>query len=210
HGTSCMKLPLACLAFALSGVLTCAAQVPMPGDDGMDAEQAARLQAAQDAVGSWYTRAAEQLAASGKARDLAFAATLLEGARPAAPAASAPDGDAPSQAVRRDARVGQWRQLASARAGSDVVANVLLLQGDTAADAAVRKQALERWRKLEPDNLAPRLYAGTAAGDWLSQAGSYARLDQHYYEQLRWMQTALAAHPPGADEAGLFGDDVPG
>src|SRR5690606_5463044 len=118
HGTSCMKLPLACLAFALSGVLTCAAQVPMPGDDGMDAEQAARLQAAQDAVGSWYTRAAEQLAASGKARDLAFAATLLEGARPAAPAASAPDGDAPSQAVRRDARVGQWRQLASARAGS--------------------------------------------------------------------------------------------
>jgi len=206
---SAMKWTLACLVTLLPAAFSCAAQVPMPGDDGMDAGQAARLQAAQAAVGSWYTRVADALAASGKARDLAFAATLLEGAGQDA-AAAPPGGDAPSQAVRRDPRVGKWRQLASARAGSDVVANVLLLQGDDAADATVRKQALARWRKLEPDNLAPRLHAGGAVGDWLPQAGRDARLDQHYYEQLRWMQAALAAHPPGADELELFGgDDLP-
>src|SRR5690606_4236978 len=95
----------------------------------------------------------------------------------------------------------------SARAGSDMVANALLLQGDGAADAAVRTQALERWRKLEPDNLAPRLYDGGAVGEWLPQAGSYTRLDQHYYEQLRWMQAALVAHPPSAAERDLLGGD---
>jgi len=201
-----MKLPLACLAFALSGVLTCAAQVPVPGGQDMDADQAAWLQATQDAAGAWYTRTAEALAASGKARDLAFAATLLQLAGQDRPAGAPPGGDAPSQAVPRDPRVGKWRQLASARAGSDVVANALLLQGDGAADAAVRTQALARWRKLEPDNLAPRLYDG-AVGEWLPQAGQHARLDQHYYAQLRWMQAALAAHPPGADERELLGGD---
>ena len=205
-----MKWTLACLAVLLPVAFSCSAQVPMPGDDGMDAEQAARLRAAQDAVGAWYTRVAEQLATSGEARDLAFAATLLEGAGQAALGAGPPEGDVPSQAAPRDPRVDKWRQLASARAGSDVVANLLLLQGDRAADATVRKQALERWRKVEPDNLAPRLYAEGAVTDWLPQAGRHARLDQHYYEQLRWMQAALAALPPGMDEAGVSGGgDLP-
>src|SRR5690606_919936 len=77
---SAMKWTLACLVALLPAAFSCAAQVPMPGDDGMDAGQAARLQATQAAVGSWYARVADALAASGKARDLAFAATLLEGA----------------------------------------------------------------------------------------------------------------------------------
>src|SRR3546814_8675644 len=62
----------------------------------------------------------------------------------------------------------------------------------------------ERWQRLEPDNLAPRLHAGSAE-DWLPQAGAYARLDMHYYEQLRWIQAVLAAHPPRAAERAMFG-----
>jgi len=201
-----MKLPLVCLALVLSSALTCAAQVPVPDDDGMDAGEAADVQAAQAATEAWYARVADALAASGKPRDLAFAATLLQLAGQAGVAGAAPGGDAPSQAVQRDPRVGQWRQLASARAGSDVVANALLVQGDGAADAAVRAQALARWRKLEPDNLAPQLHAGGVA-DWLPQAGRYTRLDQHYYEQLRWMQAALAAHPQTAAQRAVLGDD---
>src|SRR3546814_2373315 len=73
-----------------------------------------------------------------------------------------------------------------------------------AATDATRGQALERWQRLEPDNLAPRLHAGSAE-DWLPQAGAYARLDMHYYEQLRWIQAVLAAHPPRAAERAMFG-----
>src|SRR3546814_13361215 len=54
------------------------------------------------------------------------------------------------------------------------------------------------------DLLAPRLHAGSAE-DWLPQAGAYARLDMHYYEQLRWIQAVLAAHPPRAAERAMFG-----
>lgn len=204
-----MKWILVCLVALLPAAFSCAAQVPHPDDQVMSAEEAAQLQAAQDAAASWYARAADALAASGKARDLAFAATLLQLADGTPPVGSPPGGDAPSRPSPRDARVGQWRQLASARAGSDVLANVLLLQGDTAADATIRAQALDRWRRVEPDNLAPRLYAGGGVADWLPQAGSYARLDQHYYEQLRWMQAALVAHPPRADERAVFGEDAP-
>jgi len=204
-----MKWTLACLVALLPAAFSCAAQVPMPDDGAMDADEAAELQAAQAATGAWYARVADALAASGKPRDLAFAATLLQMAGQAGMAGAAPGGDAPSQAVPADPRTGKWRQLASARAGSDVVANALLLQGDAPADAAVRTQALARWRKLEPDNLAPDLYAGTAA-DWLPQAGRYARLDQHYYEQLRWMQAVLAAHlQTEAERAVLGGDQLP-
>ncbi len=199
-----MKWSLACLVALLPAAFSCAAQVPLPDDRAMSAEEAAQLQAAQDAAAAWHQRTAAALAAGGKARDLALAAILLPLAD-APPAGEPPAGDAPSQAVRRDPRVGQWRTLASARAGSDVLANVLLVQGDTAADAAVRTQALERWRRLEPDNLGPRLHVAGDAGTWLPAAGAYARLDLHYYDQLRWMQAALAAHPPGADEQALFG-----
>src|SRR5690606_35785126 len=135
-------------------------------------------------------------------------ATLLQLADWTAPERAPPDSDAPSQASPRDRRVDQWRRLASARAGGDVLANALLMQGDGPDNADVRAQALQRWRRVEPDNLAVHLYAGGDAA-WLPQAGAYARLDMHYYEQLRWMQAALAAHPPRADERALLGGDVP-
>jgi hypothetical protein len=193
----------ACLAALLCAIFTCGAQVPFD-DQAMDATETAQLQAAQDAAGAYYTRTAGALAASGKPRALAFAATLLELARWTPPEAP-PGGEARSQPSPRDARVGQWRQLASERAGSDVLANALLMQADTRVDAALRARAADRWQRLEPDNLAPLLVAGDKVDAWLLKAGAYTRLDLHYYEQLRWMQATLAAHPPRADEQAMFG-----
>ena len=202
---STLSLPTALLTALLSAAtFACAAQVPLPDDTRMSPQEAAQLQAAQDASAAYYLRIAAELAASGEARELAFAATLLPLAGRNPPDGAVPGGDAPSRAVPRDPRVAQWRQLASARAGSDALANILLLQGDSRTADAARGQALERWQRLEPDNLAPRLYAGDADA-WLPQAGAYARLDMHYYEQLRWIQAALAAHPPQANERAMFG-----
>lgn len=200
-----MKSILSCLIALLSAAtFTCAAQMPMPDDTRMSAQEAAQLQAAQEASAAYHARIAAELAATGQPRELAFAATLLSLGDRIPPEGTLPGGDAPSQASPGDPRVARWRQLASARAGSDVLANILLLQGDSRAADATRGQALQRWQRLEPDNLAPRLYAGDADA-WLPQAGAYARLDMHYYEQLRWIQAALAAHPPRAAERALFG-----
>ena len=199
--------PTCLTAVLLCAALACGAQVPAPADRAMDAEEAAQLQAMQDAAGIYYVRTATALAASGKSRELAFAATLLQLADWTPMANTPPGSDAPSQASPRDPRVGQWRQLASARAGSDVLANALLMQTDSRADAAIRAQAADRWQRLEPDNLAPLLMASGQVEAWLPKAGTYARMDQHYYEQLRWMQATLAAHPPRADEAEIFGGE---
>ena len=200
------RLIPACLCAALLCVASAtAAQMPVYDDGQMDAGEAAQLQAMQDAAATYYARTAAELAASGKPRDLAFAAFLLGLAERTPSRASPPHGAAPSQAAPRDPRIAQWRQLASARAGSDVIANALLLAGGSLAETAIQAQALERWRRLEPDNLAPRLHGTGAATDLLSEAEAYSRLDLHYYEQLRWMQATLAAHPPRADEAEILG-----
>ena len=205
-----MRLRVFCL-LALLFTSTLHAQEPFPGEGEMTAEEVAQMQAGEQAMASYYARAATALAASGGARDLAFAATLLQFARQAPPQDVAMAGDTPSQPSPRDPRVGEWRGLASARAGKDVLANTLLLQADSADDGSIRQQAAGRWQQLEPDNLAPRLFAKGAVEAWLPETRTQARFDLHYYEQLRWMQSALQAHPPGADEAAALanGEDVP-
>lgn len=174
------------------------AQVMPLEEPAMTSEQAAQMQAAQAATQSWYTRVAGELAASGEPRDLAFAATLLQVAEwnPAQDAAR----DAPSRTVASDPRIDQWRRLASARAGSDVLANVLLMHADSRADSQLRSEAAERWRKLEPDNLAPLLYNNAGIDAMLAAARSKSRFDLHYYDQARWMQSVLLEHPPSAAE----------
>ncbi|HVI59606.1 MAG TPA: hypothetical protein VM619_12160 [Luteimonas sp.] len=178
-----------------------------PGDGAMSADDAARLQAAQAAGERYHARVAAELAATGKPRELAFAATLLQLAGDAPVEPPAPGDDTPSQPASRDPRIAQWRQLASARAGSDVLANVLLMQGDTAADAATRREAAARWARLEPDNLAPVVFAMQRPAGWLPQAGAYARFDTHYYELARWMIAALRDRPLRPDESAALGVD---
>ena len=200
-----LRLITTCLfAALLYGASAAAAQTPEYDDRQMDAGEAAQLQAMREAVAAYHERIAVELAASGKPRDLAFAARLLKAARRTPPEAS-PEGDAPSQPSPRDPRVARWLQLGSARAGSDVLANMLVLQAADGVDAAIRTQASDRWQQLEPDNLAPLLAGGSQVDAWLPHSGAFTRMDFHYYEQLRWTQATLVAHPPRGEELAIFG-----
>jgi hypothetical protein len=197
---------LCLLALLFAG--TAHAQVPLPDDEeAMTPEQAAQMQAAEDAAQSYYSRIATDLAASGKSRELALAATLLQFATPPPPSDDAMVDDTPSQPSPRDPRADTWRRLASARAGKDVLVNALLMQAD---DSHVGRQAAERWRQLEPDNLAPLLFRGSSADGLLAATSSTSRFDLHMYAQVRWIQSALQAHPPSAAERAILfgGEDV--
>ncbi len=204
-----MVMRLFCLLVLLSCAAVARAQMPVPDALG-DANADARWQAAEAASQAYYTRVANALAAKGQPRQLAFAATLRQIATLPPAQAAQPGGDAPSQASPRDPLVAQWRSLASARAGKDVLANVLLMQADTVADAAVRSEAARRWQQVEPGNLAPLLFAGMPVGSLLAEARSRSGFDLHFYDQVRWMQSALLAQPPtAAERAVLGGEEAP-
>jgi len=198
-----MSLRVFCLT-ALLFVTTVHAQQPGPDEEAMTPEEAAQTQMAQEAAATYFTRAATGLAAKGGARELAFAATLLPLATSPPPTQAGPEaGGGPSQPSPRDPRVDEWRGLASARAGKDVVANAMLMPADSfdgSGAAQARRQGIERWQRLEPDNLAPRLFENMPADAWLSGAAAYTRNDLHYYEQARWMQSALRAYTPSPAE----------
>jgi hypothetical protein len=204
-GNRTMRLRVSCLSVLLFAA-SAQAQLPPPGEDETTVEDAARMQEAQEAMQSYYARVATELAANGGARELAFAASLLQVATAPPPRDVGMAGDAPSQPSPRDPRVEQWRSLASARAGKDVLANALLMQADAAPGGAVQAPAAGRWQQLEPDNLAPRLHGAAPVDSWLPDARKDVRFDMHYYEQARWMQSALLAHPPGAQEAVALAD----
>jgi hypothetical protein len=211
-----MKTPWICL-FATLAIGGAFAQVPPAeeNDDIADQQDAQADQLARDATQAYYTRIAAALAASGQARELAFAATLQSLGAQAPPMDDATDGaldmdDVPSQAVPRDPRIDAWRRQASAHAGKDLLANLLLMQADAPGDGDSRRQAAVRWRALEPDNLAP-VFPDAAEPDALwPVAQRITRFDLHWYEQIRWMQATLQAMPPTTAEraALLDGDDV--
>lgn len=210
-----MKTRSTCLAaLLLAAAFACGAQEPQaPGDEGMAAQAAGFDPAPPDgdaeaaqAGERYYRRVAGELAATGRPRELAFAATLLQLVDE--PEQGAPGGDAPSRPSPRDPRVGQWRRLASARAGSDVLANALLVQGDGREGAETLREAALRWGKLEPDNLAPVVFARTPVAEWLPRARVFSRFDAHYYEQARWMIAALREHPMRPDESAVLGVDT--
>jgi len=206
-----MNLRAFCLIALLSTAAVARAQEPLPDEEGMTAEEAAQMQAVQDATQAYYTRAAIELAVGDKARDLALAATLLQFATQAPPPDGARASDAPSQPSPQDPRIDEWRRLASTRGGKDVLVDALLMQADTPGNTQRRDQAAERWRRLEPDNLAPLLFTASPATDLVAAARTTSRFDLHMYEQVRWMQSALQAHPPGAAERAILsgGEDVP-
>ncbi|MGV8932700.1 MAG: hypothetical protein ACOH1R_11405 [Luteimonas sp.] len=198
------------LIVLLSAAVLARAQMPPPAQAAPSAEELAQMQAVQAASQSYYTRAASQLAASGQPRELAFAATLRQFASLSALQAAQPAGDVPSRASAGDPRIGKWQALASARAGKDVLANVLLMGAGSASDAAVRRQAAARWQRVEPDNLAPLLFTDMPVEALLAAARTRARFDLHFYDQARWMQAALLAHPPTAGERQVLLGGEPG
>lgn len=162
---------------------------PQVGDDGV-----------QIAWRSWSQRSAAALAATGQARELAFAA-ILRGVADADP--RPPDSDAPSQPVPDDPQSAAWRRDAAVRAGDDVLANVLIAY---ASDDAGRLRAAQRWLGNDPQNLAPLLMRGGSMDALLSDARTATRFDLHMLEQVRWMQSALLRTPPTAQERAALAD----
>lgn len=186
------------------------AQASAPGMAEPQQDEAG-MQAAREATERYYSRIAPQLAASGKPRDLALAATLLKIATTESLQGAPTNGATPSRPSPRDPRIRQWKQLASERAGKDALANALLMQADAADDTPLRTEAAARWRRLEPDNLAPIYFLAGPVDTLLADARTTRRFDLHFYDQVRWMRAALSAHPPTVGENAdlLNGEQVP-
>lgn len=133
---------------------------------------------------AYMHRVAQALGRAGDARHLAFA-VLLD-------AAHAPR-QTPGQAT-------VWLQAALDAAGQDVQAYRLIASTKSPDAAALRAEALRRWSRLEPDNLAPLMHQKLPLPQWLEQARSATYLDSDLYGNVRWMQSALLRHPPTAQE----------
>lgn len=194
--------PLAVLAAVSLAAVASAQQPPDRGNE--EVLMQVRMQEARD----YYQSAAPLIAASGQPRDLALAAIVLDLARfnEVSPPA---DGTAPAPSISSDPQAVQWRELASARAGSDVLANAMLLATST-NDPAAQAEAARRWRTVEPDNLAPRLYDRTPEQqNAFPDISGIKRNDLHYYDQVRWIsQRLLSAPPSDAVLAGMTGGDA--
>jgi hypothetical protein len=157
----------------------------------------ARMREMRDETSAYDARLASALAAQGAPRDLAFAATLRSFATRGTQAPPARDNGVASQPVPDDPQLAAWRRDAFARAGSDVIAHVLLAQSDASGDGArLRAEAAARWQSLEPDNLAPAFFAPVSVETLLAAARDRRRFDLHMYEQVRWMQSAYVRHAP--------------
>lgn len=129
---------------------------------------------------------ADDVAALGDPRALAFAALLRDSTMDAA---RINGGAGPPAAM--DAQVRRWRDEAERQGGSEITTLLILLyleRGETA-----RKRALvARWRRLEPQNLAPLLYDAAPGTDLLAAASATTVADVHYDDVLRAFIDALS------------------
>lgn len=154
--------------------------------------------AAERAARNYHARIAAGIAASGQPRDRALASVLRMIAI-----------EEMGQPAPNDADARAWREAAAARAGDDVLANALLMMGAEGPDDPVREQAAARWALAEPGNIAPRLFQDEGVEALLANARGFDRFDLHMYDQVRWIQSRLVAHPPTANEQSLmFGDEA--
>ena len=181
--------------------------MPMAAQDRVqdDAGGIAFEQAQAAAHRAHASRAAQALAKTGGARELAFAVLLRD--RAATTEAPMEAGDAPSRRVPADPEVAAWLHAAAAKAGGDVLVNQLVLAA--ADEAALRREAARRWQAAEPGNLVPLLSLGLPADALLAQARRADDADAHLYDGVRWMRAALARHPPTADEQRALADGEP-
>ncbi len=96
--------------------------------------------------------------------------------------------------------------LAELGASTDAVILSIAAQVDIKRkDQAANLRAATQWRKVEPDNLAPLLFAGQSADAVLAAAAGITRYDSHAYGQIRLMVAAFEKNPMSAQEA-----DMPG
>lgn len=154
----------------------------------------AQAVAAERVWRNYQQRTAVLLAAGGEPRDLALAAILQE-------LANVDD----QGRLAEDATTTGWRQAAADRAGTDVIANAMMMMG-VHASSALREQAAQRWAEAEPDNIAPLLLLDGGAEMALARARELRRFDLYMYDQVRWIQSALLRHPPSAAELPVLMD----
>lgn len=181
---------LLALALAASALPLHAQQGPTPSA-GVDAQAVA----AQRVWRNYQQRVAVLLADTDQPRDLALAAVLQDMA----------SLDAEGR-IAEDPTTAGWRQAAAQGAGTDVIANSMLMMGADAG-GAVREQAARRWAQVEPDNIAPLLLLEGGAEAVLARARDLRRFDLHMYDQVRWIQSALLRHPPSAAERAVLMDE---
>lgn len=136
-------------------------------------------------------RLATTLAQEGGARELALAALLVAAAE---------------EDAGRSPQVEAWRRAAAAAAGTDVLANQLLVASAASDEDAIAREAARRWQAAEPDNLIPLLHAGLTIDALLAQAGGASRADAGLYPGVRWIASAWRRHPPqAAEQAAMTG-----
>jgi len=147
---------------------------------------------------------ARDLAASGDAKKLAFAAilgqTLEDRFGSKGEYARALGEEGKSEYAMEQDTLDNWREAALEKAADDVwTLNMLATFGPFKSDnaKAVREQALLRWQQAEPNNLVPLLHQQTRSADaFFVQAQRRNQFDDHSYPILRWMyQTLLQQRP---------------
>ena len=181
------------LSFALAAFAP-SLHAQQPSGQGQPAD--AQAVAAERVWRNYQQRVAVLLAETGQPRDLALAAVLQDLASVDA------EGRIPDNAT-----TAAWRSAAARNAGADVIANAMLMMGEDAG-SPLREAAARRWAQAEPGNMAPRLLLQNGAEIVLAEARDMRRFDQHMYDQVRWIQSALLRHPPtAAERAVLLGND---
>lgn len=184
--TSWIAVALALTVFAAQGQQ--AQPVAQAGAAGQDRTEAAR----NEADASYMRRVAQELGRSGDARYLAFAA-IVGGS-----GSSVPPGQAQA-----------WVQAALDAGAQDVQAYRLIVATKARETAALRAEAVRRWSRLEPGNLAPLMYAELSAPQLLERARSATHSDMGMYADVRWMQSALLRHRPTAQEWAALSNGLP-
>ncbi|MDR0226316.1 MAG: hypothetical protein LBI66_07835 [Burkholderiaceae bacterium] len=142
---------------------------------------------------AYVARVARTLGRSQDARELAFATILGQ----------MPDGRMPQEQAVPD-QVMAWRQAALERAGGDRLAYQLLIDARPVPGNVVRGIAIDRWRALEPWNLAPLLYQALPAEQLMQAQRSATHTRMYWYDSLRWMHAALLRQPPTEAESRAF------
>lgn len=184
-------MALALAAFAAQGQ----AEPPSVKPSAAAAEDQAEA-ARNRAWDAYMRRVAQELGRAGDARHLAFAAIL------GGPDAALPrHGHGPGQAQA-------WAQAALDAGGQNVQAYRLIVATKSSETAAVRAEAVLRWSRLEPGNLAPLMYQDLPASQLLERARSATHSDMGMYEDVRWMQSALLRHRPTAQELAALNDGL--
>lgn len=165
-------------------------------------EVQANMELVQRTSSAYHRRVADLLAATGRPRELAFAAMLRQ------MAAWSPT--TPDRAVPSDPLVPGLRERALATAGNDVLALTLLAQADGLQERGrTGATAVVRWQQLEPGNLAPWLYDAMPPEALLQGAATFNRYDSYAYPRVRWIAEVLTRHPPTAEEQRILLDVPP-